>query len=149
MGVEETQTTWLLWPSLPRCVSRSARAWACFSVGSRGKIYIWMWAIVLVLPWRSMLGSVQHYNSCYYDWLTAASLPSLQALTQNSAAEVMLGSQARNPCSEQGYEIRSKFRGLLSRPCNNSINQTGWLRRLVFYKRGFSTFFCHVSWITS
>lgn len=145
VGVEETQTTWLLWPSLPCCVSSMSMF---FSWKQREK-YIWMWAIVLVLPWRSMLGSVQHYNSCYYDWLTAASLPSLQALTQSSAAEVMLGSQARNPCSEQGYEIRSKFRGLLSRPCNNSINQTGWLCRLVFYKRGFSTFSRHVSWITS
>lgn len=71
------------------------------------------------------------------------------ALTQSCAAEVMPGSRARNPCSEQGYEIRSKFRGLLSRLCNNSINQTGWLLPLVFYKRGFSTFYCNVSWITS
>lgn len=102
------------------------------------------------LLWRERaLGRVQHYNSCYYDWLTAASLPKLQALTQSSAAEVMPGSPARNPHSQQGYEIRSKFRGLLSRPRYNSINQTGRPRRLLFYKRGFSAFYCHASWITS
>lgn len=80
---------------------------------------------VLVLPLRSMLGSVQHYASCYYDWLTAAFLPSLPALTQTSMAEVMPGSQAKNPHSTQRYAVISKFRGLLSGVCNSSINQTG------------------------
>jgi len=61
----------------------------------------------------------------------------------------MPGLQARNPCSEHGYEVRSKFRGLLSGLCNNSINQTGWLLPLMFYKREFSTFYCNVSCITS
>lgn len=61
-------------------------------------------------------------------------------------AEVMPGSQARTPGSEQGYKIRSKFRGLLSRLCNNYINQTGWPLLLMFYKRGFFTFYCSVSW---
>lgn len=80
---------------------------------------------MLVLPLRSMLGSVQHYASCYYDWLTAAFLPSLPALTQTSMAEVMPGSQAKNPRSMQGYAVKSKFRRLLSGVCNSSINQTG------------------------
>lgn len=80
---------------------------------------------VPVLPLRSMLGSVQHYTSCYYDWLTAAFLPSLPALTQTSTAEVMPASQAKNPRSTQGYAVKSKFRGLLSGVCNSSINQTG------------------------
>lgn len=122
-GFEETQTTWLLWPSLPRCVSRPALTRACFQFETARIIYLDVSNCACFAI--TVLGSVQHYNSCYYDWLTADSLPSLQALTQSSAAEVMPGSQARNPCSQQGYEIRSKFRGLLSRPCNNSINQTG------------------------
>lgn len=60
---------------------------------------------VLVLPLRFMLGSVQHYASCYYDWLTAAFLPSLPGLTQTSRAEVMPGSQAKDPRSMKGYAI--------------------------------------------
>lgn len=71
-GSEETQTTWLLWPRSPPCVSTHSRM---FSVLQQREWYIWMWTIVLVLPLRCRLGRVQHYNSCYYDWMTAASLP--------------------------------------------------------------------------
>lgn len=61
-----------------------------------------------------------------------------------------VGARARNPQrSEQGYGIRAKFRGLLSRRCNNSINHSGRLLPLRFYKGGFSTFSRRVSGVTS
>lgn len=95
--------------------------------------------LVLVLPLQTMLGPVQHYTSCYYDWLTAAFLPSLPALSQTSVAEVMPESQARNLRSAQEYAVKSKFRGLLSGLCNSSINQTAMtfpshvLQKRIFY----------------
>lgn len=150
-GFEETQTTWLLWPSLPPCVNRPTLTWACFQFAAAGTIYL------DVNNCACFASTLQAGPSSTYQQrllrLDDSGLSAQSSSTPHSlkscTAEVMPGSRARNPCSEQGYEIRSKFRGLLSRRCNNSINQTGWLLPLVFYKRGFSTFYCYVSWITS
>lgn len=148
---EETQTTWLLLALFTSLCEQAGANMSMFSVcSSRNNIsgceqlclfchYTPGWAqfnipiVAITTGWQQPLCPVFKHT----------------ALTQSSTAEVMPGLWARTLCSEQGYEIRSKFRGLLSRLCNNSINQTSCLLPLMFYKRGFSTFYCYVSWITS
>jgi len=150
-GFEETQTTWLLWLLFTFLCEQAATNMSVFSACSAA-------GIVYYLDVNNC-ACFCHYTAGWAQFnipLVAITTGWQQPLSAQSSstphslkaprAEVMPGSQARTPGSEQGYKIRSKFRGLLSRLCNNSINQTGWLLLLMFYKRGFFTFYCYVSW---
>lgn len=144
-GLEETQTTWQLQPPLLTTCSQSDRV---FSVKQWNEC-LWLWTARCSLCHDGP--SWAQFNITLVVITTGWQQPSAQSSSTHSNlhCEVMPGSQARKPRSAQGYAVRSKFRGLLSRVCNSSINHTGWRPLLVFYKRGFSTFYCCASQIMS